>query len=204
MIDKKVVIGIVVALIVIVLVYASSRSGFYDGAVFDYTMPTVYSHDCPDVYYENGMPIARKTRDLRILAAAEESLALRQAADMHEAKKRGAQFREMVAARDMKREAAIKIAAENEAASLRAMANIHDAAAKADMEMSGQASIIAQNAGNKFTKLSALKTLEMNKALEEQALANNAIASSCSNGSLSRNALQRMPGHMTRRTMLIN
>jgi hypothetical protein len=179
MTSKKVVIGIVVVIVIVIVIFGfMSRSGFYDGAIFDYTSPTMYNYNYPGVYYENGMAcgsenpmLGWRAAELKRAAANAEAIALRQSAMVHEAKRRGAQYREMAAERDMKREAAIKRAAENESLSLQAMAKRHEDIAAAETAMSAQASAMAQTAGSKITSLGATKMTEMNNAIAQRDLA---------------------------------
>jgi hypothetical protein len=165
MTSHKLVIVVVFIVIGIIILYANAGSGFYDGAVFDYTMPTVFDTKNPNIYYENGMAVyVDKTpfigwtnSDLKLSADTMDVLVLRQAAELRETKKRGAHIRGMIAERNMKREAAIKIAAEREAAILRAMANSHEAAAKSEAEMARNLENSVQTVDKRLKKLAAVR-----------------------------------------------
>lgn len=180
MADGKLVIGIVVFIAIVIAIMwfmGPARSGFYDGAMFDYTMPPVYEFtNVPGVVYENGLPFGHRAgwsggHELRRAAAASETMALRDAAAVHEAKRRAAEFREEAAARDMRREEQIKLAAEAEARSLQNAAARHENLAKMQGDMASQAMSVATSAGMAANNFDAMKMQQMQLARSEHGLA---------------------------------
>lgn len=124
MTSGKVVIGIVIFIVIVVaIMYFMNRSGFYDGAIFDYTMPTVfqYTNVPAGIMYENGLPIVNRfnVNDGELMKFASEVSTLRNAESRYETKKRIAEFKEKVAENDMKLAQKIKSIAENELKSIR-------------------------------------------------------------------------------------
>jgi hypothetical protein len=124
MTSGKVVIGIVIFIVIVIaIIYFMNISGFYDGAIFDYTMPTVFQYtDVPvGIIYENGLPIVNRfnVNDSELLKFTSEVSTLRNAESRYEAKRRIAEFKEKVAENDMKLAQNIKSIAEKELKSIR-------------------------------------------------------------------------------------
>jgi hypothetical protein len=212
MADGKLVMYIIVFIVIVIaIMYFMNGSGFYDGAIFDYTMPPVYEFtNVPGIVYENGMPFGHRAgwggNELRRAAAVSETMALRDAASVHEAKRRAAEFREAAAARDMKREEHIKLAAEAEARALQNAAARHESLAKMQGDLASRAMNVATNAGLAADNYDAMKIQQMQLARSEHGLERDRMLDAAFRyvPRFRRGAYELEPGRCGGRTMLMN
>jgi hypothetical protein len=213
MTSKIIGLLIVIAAAAAILFVASKtvKDRFYDGAVFDYTQPTVYDYDYTGVYYENGAPFAAgssefqqrmlgwKAAEIKLAADAADAYALRKASAVHDAKRKAAEYRELAAERDMMRERAMKQAAEGEAQRLMSAAQCHEQSAKAVSQKMAEFRQFAKDTDAKIASLGKDAVEQARVAKREEALAKQSFSRAMS--STTATATAAAPGSC--RTMLM-
>lgn len=170
MTGRNIVIVIVIIVIVALIAYFMTRSGYYDGVLFNYAPANGL------MYYENGalpsccpqqpccdrfpaVGMDRCEGDRR--ASLAEAIALRNAANVQELKRKAAECREMAAKRDMNREAALKLAAEYESRSLRNMADIHERLSRDEADSAAKAMAIADSASARMADIKQARQMAL-------------------------------------------
>lgn len=178
MTGRNIVIVVVLVVIIALVAYflmKSSSSGFYDGVVFDYIPGALYAPGGGLLYYEDAVaaPCCDRPRAIGCCerprceprcdrrASLAEAIALRNAANVQELKRKAAEYREMAAHRDMRREAALKRAAESESRSLRSMADVHERLSRDEAASAASAMAIADSAGARIADIKGARQMAL-------------------------------------------